>query len=125
MVLSVLSWQSEIIHYQLPLEILIVSMITILIFRSAIRNRRKIYAPVTFSVEGEWLETNKDGQIGWVITDKSRVSNLLLFIHLMSPVNARHSKWCLIYKDQVTERDFRRLCCAVIYQQQNPKGFNS
>ncbi len=81
-------------------------------------NWQKIQEPVIFSEHGEWLETDIIGQVSWKITDKSRVSSLLLFIHLISPVNARRCKWCLIYRDQLTEQDFRRLCRAVIYQQQ-------
>ena len=124
MVLSVFIWQPEIIQYQFVLEILAVSIITIVFFRSFFKSRGQTYPPVIFSIKGEWLETNVNGQIGWVITDKSRVSSLLLFIHLMSPINSNQSKWCLIYKDQVTERDFRRLCCAVIYQQQTSRKVN-
>jgi hypothetical protein len=121
MILSVLIWQTEIIPYQILLEILIVSIITIFAFKTVVLSQRQMYPPVIFSLAGEWLETSVEAQTGWLVTDKSRISSLLLFIHLMSPVNSSHSKWRLIYKDQVTERDFRRLCCAVNYQQQNPR----
>ena len=90
----------------------------LLSLQAVLSNWRKSKVPVTFSLLGDWLETSKDKQVAWVITDKSRVSSLLLFVHLISPVNSRRSKWCLIFKDQVTERDFRRLSRAVIYQQQ-------
>jgi len=121
LIVSVLNWQSEIVQYQFLLGTLIVSIITFFVFKAVIQSRRETQPPVILSLGGEWLETDIEGQTGWKITDKSRISSLLLFIHLVSPVNARHSKWCLIYKDQVTERDFRRLCCAVIYQQQNSR----
>lgn len=117
LVLSVLNWQTEFIQYQLLLEILIVFVITFFVFRAVLLSRGQTQPPVVFSLSGEWLETNIDGQVGWKITARSRVSSLVLFVHLISPINARHSKWCLIYRDQVTERDFRRLCCAVNYQQ--------
>jgi hypothetical protein len=119
LVLSVLNWQQDIIQYQFLLELLIVSIISFFVFKAVLHSRRQMQPPVILSLRGEWLETNIDGQIGWKITSKSRVSSLLLFVHLISAVNAGRSKWCLIYKDQVTERDFRRLCCAVIYQQQS------
>ncbi len=118
LVLSVLNWQSESMRYQFLLQTLVLSTMTFFVFRAVLHSRRQTQAPVIFSQRGEWLETNVDGQISWKITEKSRTTSLLLFIHLSSPVNARHSKWCLIYKDQVTERDFRRLCRAIIYQQQ-------
>lgn len=118
LVLSVVSWQSDIIQYQTLLQILVVVIITFFLFRAILHSRQK-QVPVLFSQSGEWLETNIDGQVGWKITNKSRVSSFLLFIHLISPLNSRHSKWCVIYKDQVTEQNFRRLCRAVLYQQQN------
>jgi len=118
LVLSVLNWQSDINQYQFLLQMLILFVTTFFVFRNILHTRRQTQQPIILSSSGEWLETNIDGQISWKITHKSRVSSLLLFVHLISPVNARHSKWCLIYKDQVNERDFRRLCCAIIYQQQ-------
>jgi hypothetical protein len=118
LVLSILNWQGEIIHYQFLLELLIVSIIGFFVFRAVLHSRRQTQSPIILSLQGEWLETNINEQISWKITSRSRVSSLVLFIHLMSPINTRHSKWCLVYKDQVTERDFRRLCCSVIYQQQ-------
>jgi hypothetical protein len=118
LVLSVLSWQSESIPYQFLLQILVLSIITFCVFKAVFYSKHQKQTPVILSQGGEWLETNIDGQVAWRITDKSRVSGLLIFIHLISPLNIHHSKWCLVYIDQVTKRDFRRLCRAVIYQQQ-------
>lgn len=118
MILSVFHWQPDIVQFQVFLEILCVSIITIYAFKTVVLSRRQLHPTVTFSIDGEWMESNVDAQTGWVITDKSRVSSLLLFIHLTNPVSSSHSKWRLIYKDQVNERDYRRLCCAVNYQLQ-------
>lgn len=118
LVLSVLIWQSESIQYQYLLQASVLLLTTFFVIRTILDNWQKIQEPVIFSEHGEWLETDIIGQVSWKITDKSRVSSLLLFIHLISPVNARRCKWCLIYRDQLTEQDFRRLCRAVIYQQQ-------
>lgn len=121
MILSVFKWQPEIMQFQVLLELLVVSIITIFACKTLALSKHKTYPTVIFSFNGEWLEMNVDVQSSWVITDKSRVSSLLLFIHLVSPVNSSRSKWFLVFKDQVNERDFRRLCCAVIYQQQNSR----
>ncbi|MFT5298960.1 MAG: hypothetical protein ACJAXM_000456 [Arenicella sp.] len=118
LVLSVFSWQSESIPYQFLLQILVLSIISFYVFKAVFCSKHQKQTPIIFSQGGEWLETSIDGQVAWRITDKSRVSGLLLFIHLISPLNIHHSKWCLVYIDQVTKRDFRRLCRAVIYQQQ-------
>ena len=118
LVLSVLSWQYDIMAYQFFFQALVMCIMSFFFFRSALYSGRQLLSSIILSQSGEWLETNKENQVVWKITNKSRCSSLLLFIHLISPLNVRHSKWCLIYKDQVNERDFRRLCRAVIYQQQ-------
>ncbi|MFT6989921.1 MAG: hypothetical protein ACJASL_001898 [Paraglaciecola sp.] len=117
LVLSVFNWQHAVMQYQFVLQILLVFIIISFVFKTVLRSWRQTQAPVVFSIHGDWLETNIDGQVVWKMTNKSRVTTILLFIHLISPLKARDSKWCLIYKDQVNKRDFRRLCRAVIYQQ--------
>jgi hypothetical protein len=119
LVLSVLNWQHDIVQYQFFLQIVIMLIITFFVFRAILHGWHQTQASVILSQSGEWLEINIDRQVAWRITNKSRISSVLLFIRLVSPLNARHSKWCLIYKDQVSERDFRRLCRTVIHQQQS------
>jgi hypothetical protein len=121
LVLSILNWQSKSIQYQFQLQILALAIITFFVFKVVFYSKHQKQPIVIFSQGGEWLEINIDGQIAWRITDKSRVSALLIFIHLISPLNIQNSKWCIIYKDQTTKRDFRRLCRVVIYQQQNAR----
>lgn len=118
LILSVLNWQSESIQYQFLFQILTILGILLFFLKTIFNSRKKKQPPVIFSQGGEWLEVFEDEQLGWRITDKSRVSSFLIFIHLISPLNVRRSKWCLIYNDQVTKKDFRRLCRAVFYQQQ-------
>ena len=116
---SVFNWQSEVLQYQFLLQASVLSISTFFILRAILYNWRETQISVILSAHGQWLEINRNQQVSWKITEKSRVSSLLLFIHLISVVNTRRSKWCLIYVDQVTKRDFRTLCRAVIYQQQD------
>ena len=117
LLLSVFTWQSQIMQYQLLIQLIVVFIISFYVFKASLISRRQTLSPVILSINGEWLETDVEGQVAWNITDKSRVSALLLFIHLVVSNNIHQSKWCLVYKDQVSERDFRRLCRAIIYQQ--------
>ncbi|MFT4808616.1 MAG: hypothetical protein ACI9LX_001947 [Paraglaciecola sp.] len=117
-VFSIFSWQNESIKYQILLQILVFCILTIYIFKIVFNTFCQKHSPVVFSQCGEWLETNLGEQTSWKVTDKSRVSFFLIFIHMISPLNYSQSKWCLIYRDQVSNRDFRRLCRVVIYQQQ-------
>jgi hypothetical protein len=121
LVLSVLIWQYAVVQYQFLLQILLIFIIISFVFRTLLLSWRQTKAPVIFSVRGDWLESNIDGQVVWKMTNKSRITSIVLFVHLICPLNTRHSKWSLIYKDQVNKRDFRRLCRAVIYQQQISK----
>lgn len=118
LVLSTLSWQHAVFQYQFPLQVGVVFIISFCVLRSGLHRWNQTQSPVIISVSGEWLETNVDEQVVWKITNKSRVSSMLLFIHLISPLNAHQSRWSLIYKDQVTKRDFSRLCRTIIYLQQ-------
>jgi hypothetical protein len=119
LVLSVLNWQHDIVQYQFFLQVVIILIITFFVLKAILHGWHQTQASVILSQNGGWLEINIDRQVAWRMTNKSRISSILLFIHLVSPLNARHSKRCLIYKDQVSERDFRRLCRTVIYQQQS------
>ena len=117
LILSVLNWQSDSIQCQFLFQMLTILGIILFFLKTIFNSRKKKQPPVIFSQGGEWLEVFEDEQLGWRITAKSRVSSFLIFIHLISSLNSRYSKWCFIYKDQVIKRDFRRLCRAVIYQQ--------
>ncbi|WP_299075559.1 protein YgfX [uncultured Paraglaciecola sp.] len=118
LVVSVFIWQPNIFPFQIVLQVIAVIILSFFVFKEILHSIKKTQAPAILSEQGEWLEVKGHNQTSWKLTDKSRISSLLLFIHLVSTVNARHSKWRLVYKDQVTERDFRRLCRAVIFQQQ-------
>ncbi len=119
LILTVVCWQPEIFKFEFLLQFLFVCLILISFFRTLLLDYHRTHNPVIFSERGEWTETNIDGQISWKITDKSRVSIFLVFVHLISPVNNHNSKWCLVFKDQVSEQDYRRICRAVIYQQRS------
>lgn len=123
LVLSVLYWQSEIVKYEFIFQIIVLSIVTILMFKSILDAKRQKRLPTIFSLEGEWIESNIYSQESWKITDKSRVSQLILFINLISPLNTHKRKWYLLFKDQINERDFRRISRAIVYQQQKSKDY--
>ena len=119
LILTVVCWQPEIFKFEFLLQFLFVCLILISFFRTLLLDYHRTHNPVIFSERGEWTETNIDGQINWQITDKSRVRILLVFINMVSPVNSRNSKWRFVCKDQVNDRDYRRLCRTIVYQQQS------
>lgn len=77
--------------------------------------------------------------IPWQVSPRSRVTRWVLWLHLIPAVavkpelagrgwktlltsrsDHRASQWLWIFRDQVSERDFRRLARCVNYQQQRP-----
>lgn len=118
LVFAILSVQSELIDFQIWLQLLAIVITTHFIFKEIKLSFYQRPISVVFSQQGEWLEVRQDQQISWSLTGKSRISAFLLFIHLVSPLNPSRSKWCIVFKEQVNEEDFRRLCRVIIFQQQ-------
>ncbi|MFT2092978.1 protein YgfX [Paraglaciecola sp. 2405UD69-4] len=121
-IVSIFTWQPNVIRGQLVLQSLCGLAIFILGAKSLSQIEKNSHAVVFFSERGEWLETKLGDQVSWQLTAKSRITGLALFIHMVSPLNSSESKWRLVFKDQAETRDFRRLCRAIIFQQQNSQN---
>lgn len=118
LVFSIFSWQANIIPLQILVQCFITLGVACLIFRHVIQCFKRQMPIIIFSQQGEWLEILGQQQTSWQISKDSRVTSLLLFVHLISTIDITQSKRCLVFRDQVEERDFRRLCRAIFYQQQ-------
>lgn len=116
-VLSVLIWKKNVLQYQWIVQAMLLLFITYFSFRAIIQNIKLTLPIVVFSQQGDWLEIFGAQQISWQVTNKSRITSLLLFIHLMSPNDQKASKWRLVFKDQISEKSYRRLCRVVLFQQ--------
>ncbi|MGJ8681352.1 protein YgfX [Paraglaciecola sp.] len=119
LVTSVWSWQAEIMPFQWFVQFLM-SIGLIYIGINKIRAYKACKLLVfSFTQKGEWQELEQDNQSSWLISQQSRVMGIMLLIRVTSVLNTKQSKWVTIYKDQVCERDYRRLCRAIIFQHQN------
>jgi hypothetical protein len=117
--LSPFHWQSQIVPFQWLLQ----TLFSIVILWLALLNLREHVKsqPLTvdLSSDGEWHELSLVGQYHWRISHKSRISPWFLWIHLVSPINHLQTRWQVVYKDQVSELDYRRICRAILLQQQS------
>lgn len=118
LVCSVFSWQPNVIPNQISVQAVIVAATSFFIFRGIRQNFKRQSPIVIFSQQGQWLEINGLQQTSWQVTKGSRVTSLVLFLHLVSSIDLKKSKRSLIFKDQINERDYRRLCRTIFYQQQ-------
>lgn len=118
LVSSVFSWQSNVIANQIFVQAVITLVSSFFIFRSIYQSYTRSMPVIIFSQQGEWLELGRHEQTTWQLTKSSRVTGLLLFVHLASQFDLKRTKRHLIYRDQLNEQDFRRLCRTILYQQQ-------
>jgi hypothetical protein len=117
-VLSVLVWQPESLPWQWLFQSLLIIGIVLHVYNLVIPAGNAKKSIVVFSEQGSWIEISHEQQVQWHISAKSRLISFLLFIHLSSAVNPATSKWYLIFKDQLSTADFRRLCRVILFKQQ-------
>lgn len=128
--LSVWTWQPEVLPFQWAIQSLFSVLLIYFGYAKFVDNKKHISPSITFTEQGQWLELigrtelgglkecGEEAQTSWLISHKSRITSLFLFVHVISALNPNRSKWVTIYKDQVSEHNYRRLCRAVIFQQQ-------
>jgi hypothetical protein len=120
--ISLWLWKTPIFAYQW----LVQTVLSVVIFIAALRHIRHEMAQAevsaTFSPQGEWdyhaaeAEDKLAGQ--WRISAKSRVTEWLIWLHLRSVIDPKQSHWCMVFYDQLSPADYRRLCRAVLFVQQ-------
>ncbi|MDU0354379.1 protein YgfX [Paraglaciecola aquimarina] len=118
-VLSFWCWKAQILPFQWLIQSVLSILVCVHFFKWLKQQQAQKVSPVIFTVDGQWTELEHDS---WLITQQSRISRFVLFINLSSVLNAAHSKWFVVYHDQVSEQEYRRLCRAIIFQQQKTDG---
>ena len=116
--LSVFHWQADIFPYQQLLQTCFALITLLLAYRNLQNAAKSLPFSISFSQQGEWNYLDKEMQFQWQITEKSKLSSWLVWLQLRSPVDPNQGHWLVIFKDQVSEADYRRLCRAILYQQQ-------
>lgn len=119
LLISIFSWQAEVLFYQLPLQILLAAILTILAIRYYIHSKNEQAKSITLSELSEWEYHSSSDMAAWRISAKSRVTPYLIWIHLRSASHPMHAKWEVIFKDQVSDDNYRRLCRAVYFRLQH------
>ncbi|WP_340676946.1 protein YgfX [Paraglaciecola sp.] len=116
--LSVFHWQADIFPYQHFFQVILAIIILLLAYKTVQRTARVQPFVIAFNQQGQVNYLDRETPEQWQLTDKSRLTNWLLWIQLASPIDPRQRHWLLIFKDQVNVQDYRRLCRAILYQQQ-------
>ena len=79
---------------------------------------------VMLSDGGEWLYLDDENQAYWQMTRRCLGTGLLLWVNLRPKLasSGRSERWLWIFKDQVCEQDYRRLCRIIIRQHKGSAG---
>ena len=115
---SIFSWQPNIILYQFWIQL----FFAILVLSGAVfavqHNGKYNQAFVAVvSQQGDWTYLSQQDDTSWQFTQRSRLTSWVLWINLSSKIGVGKSRWHWIFRDQVSEQDYRRLCRCILYQQ--------
>ncbi len=116
---SIFSWQPDVLPSQLLVQLSLAFGISLFMFYRISRAYQQPQPIIIFSEKGDWLECNNDQQLSYRLSQQSRVTSVVLFVHLVPPLAKTQAKRRLIFKDQLSEQDYRRMCRAIFYQQQS------
>jgi hypothetical protein len=119
---SVIAWQPNIVHYQLLLQLLFWMAVSVYCVKKWRKVDRSAWV-VQVSYQGEWNYLDGREEANWWIGEDSKMLDGLLWVQLIPLLQRTQSKassvrWCWIFKDSVSERDYRRLCRCILASQQ-------
>lgn len=113
LVLSVWSWQPDIVLLQFWLQLLISFILLSILFFHL--KHPSLSAVVSVDTDGQWLWLAS--QTSANILPASKISQFILWIYLQEADGKRHCWW--IYKDAVSDKNFRRLSRVILQVQKH------
>lgn len=61
----------------------------------------------------------------WQVQPESKVSRFALWVKLRSLTNLSDTHWQLLFRDQLNQQDYRRVCRIIFKQQQSLRTYSS
>jgi hypothetical protein len=115
---SIFSWQANIILYQFWIQssiaILVVAWAVFAVLHKGKYNQAFV---ALVSQRGDWTYLSQQDDTSWQFSQRSRLTSWVLWIHISSKIRVGQSRWHWVFRDQVSEQDYRRLCRCILYQQ--------
>nr|WP_240919979.1 protein YgfX [Paraglaciecola sp. 20A4] len=127
LVASVFVWQPNVFAYQKFFQGITILLITIY-FLKLWRERESKDMIVQVSYLGEWNYLDQRLDANWSIGEQSKMLSGLLLIQLIPFLQSHQYKadssarWCWVFRDRVSEQDYRRLCRCILASQQRNKN---
>jgi hypothetical protein len=112
--LSIYLWQQDIMPYQGLVQIMCIVLLggyAWRFWRQSASQPQRFAAVVSY--QGEWTYLDQRSQPNWQLSPDSKITSLVLWIHLQ-PKLAGKPCWQWVFRDQVSEQDYRRLCRCIV-----------
>lgn len=123
---SVLCWQDSVLPAQPFVQLFFITCIVLFGYKhiAEVKNR---FVPklVSLSDTGQWSTMLQQPAESWQIGKQSRISPVCLWIQLTDPVMSRKSYMMSIFRDQVDERDYRRISRIILCSMQKHRHSGS
>ncbi|MFQ3235425.1 MAG: hypothetical protein ACI9C4_000983 [Paraglaciecola sp.] len=114
LMLSIYMWQHDIMPYQGAFQIACIGLLGGYAWRCW---QRRASQPQRFaavvSYLGEWTYLDQRSMANWSLSPHSKITSLVLWVHL-KPKLAGTPCWQWVFRDQVSEQDYRRLCRCIV-----------
>nr|WP_232848501.1 protein YgfX [Bowmanella yangjiangensis] len=107
LIASVWLWQPSVLPWQTVWQML-VSLVLLGLFYRQVQMRPE-WGVANVSERGEWQWLNNHS-VPMQITSDSRATSWLLFICLQDVLDSKQHRYLCIFRDAVSEADYRRLC---------------
>ena len=128
LITSVWLWQPNWLPYQFVIQLMLSGLLLIYLRQQLTRRLQQPFI-VSLSPDGQFRALSdgfsddhsehgwQNPGIQWQLSSQSRATDFMLWLHLTNFQQQR--QWVCIFRDEVSDEDYRRLCLAIKYQQKN------
>lgn len=114
-----MAWPTDPISFPVTQGVICLLIPILLLISWKFNLHNTVKAAVSVDIDGNWLWLNDDRNTEfhshWAISNKSRMTSWLLFIHLKPQLDNRSKgKWIWLSCFELTQRDYRRLCQIIL-----------
>lgn len=116
-------WPSETFPFQFTAQVVLTFLLLIHTYQQ-FQQRLCIPVNATLFEDGRWVFHESAGLEKHIhvplneplrLTQKSRVTSRVLWLNIR---HAKHPRWFWVFRDEVSDEDYRRLCLAIRFCQQ-------
>lgn len=113
---SVFLWQPNVFALQVEVQLLLFFLLVGQGWYQFKRDKEETQPQiVSLCEQGSWLQIEPESSLSWQIDGRSLVTSWFVWLCLSPPFSPKVD-WQIVFRDQVSERDFRCLCRTSLRQ---------